>query len=111
MIPTKWFVDVYIAKDYDKLYDKLLRKYGETLKFWQDILDRNPTVFLYEDDKVESYIICCLSDFELNVVIHESVHISWYLAEKVGFSYERDHEIQAYYIEYIVEEILKMKNK
>lgn len=111
MIPTKWFVDVWITDNYEELCNKLSKKYGSSTDFWQKELSLRPSVITYEDIEKTNYIICLLEDFDLNVIVHETVHISWHLQDKVNFDYVNDTELQAYYIEYIVEEILKMKNK
>lgn len=108
LLPSKWFVDIWITKNYKTLCNNLSKKYGGSFEFWKNEINETQTVLSYENFKGHKYIICCLYDFDLSVIIHESVHITWHLQDKVNFDYENDQELQAYYVEYIVEEILKM---
>jgi hypothetical protein len=42
----------------------------------------------------------------VQVIVHESLHISWYICEYVGIGLTpKNHEAQAYILEYVVSKV------
>jgi len=52
-----------------------------------------------------TYII--LTDKDPAVIAHESLHATWFVAERVGLNFKKDDEAQAYLLQYIMEKIIE----
>jgi len=42
-------------------------------------------------------------------ILHEAIHVTWYLSEICGFNYKQDPELQCYLSEYLFNKIMAYK--
>ena len=102
--PTDILLEVFIGKRKD-IIKSLLKDYGEDKKYWKEMIDNGDCTVSWDN-----HIFIFMTEFDVNTIVHEATHATWYLDEIVGFNINQDNdEIQAYYMGYIVEKIFKMK--
>lgn len=117
LIPTEFHLDVFVSEDGDLICKDLSEKIGETPDYWKDYcFDDNGshTSAMVVDHEARDgtwSIIMLLRNFEEpSVIAHESVHVTWSLDKRVGLNFRhKSQETQSYYVGYIMDEILKMK--
>ena len=104
LTPTDICLEVLIGKK--KQMVKFLKKeYGQKKSHWKEMIGDSSCAVL---DANHIYIF--LLNDDISTIAHEAVHASWFLDEIVEFNYNQDNqEIQAYYVDYIVGEIISMK--
>lgn len=108
LIPTPFWVDVFVGGT--------LEQVEETLN---ELLDSDIKIEMHDDDDALTAEIECrnktsfllvLTDFTDHIIAHEASHVTWFLGKKIGLKWDHEsQELQAYYIDYIVREINKMK--
>ena len=109
LTPTDFTLQVFISKDFNttvSALNKKIEKYD-----WRKFFDFDSSGFFvkYITEKNKVRFVICLYGFKYQSVAHEAVHVTWELARIVGFNLSEDEELQAYYVGYIVDEIMKMK--
>ena len=108
LLPTEYTVDVFVCKNKDKIIKQLNEKVDKN-DWGKYFEDSSVGMCLYHTtDNNVRYLIMILSDFNPIIISHECIHISWRLADYCGFNFREDEEIQAYFVDYMVGEILKM---
>lgn len=104
LIPTDISLYVLVG-DRKKFPKKLKTIFGDKKSYWKSIIGDSNEALILDND-----IFIFLEELDPQVVVHETVHATWFLDELVdlGFSSE-SQEVQAYYVDYIFSEIMKMK--
>ena len=104
LTPTDICLEVFIGKKKD-IVKKLKKDNGEKKSYWKEMIGDSSCVV-----GLENHIFMFLLEDDIKTIVHESVHATWFLDEIVGFNFNiESQEMQAYYVDYIVGEILKMK--
>ena len=107
--PTNYSLQVFVCKDVSHTIATLNRKIEKYDWDKWFLFDTNGFFVKYITKNNRIRLIMCLYDFSHKEIAHEAVHVTWELARLVEFKYKKDEELQAYYVGYIVDEIMKMK--
>lgn len=110
LLPTAFTLEVIIGKRQCDVIENAIHNIGKKKKFWKKWA--SPNCCIYTKIKGVKRIIVILEGFDPAIIAHEATHVTWELDRNVRFNFDLNHhEIQAYMIEYIVEEILKIKEE
>jgi hypothetical protein len=108
--PTYAEVDVILGGSRKNLIKHLVRTYAESYEYYDQIIKGSfcGIVTLNGHDR----ILMAISNFsDLPVIAHEIVHCTWKLDALVGFNFnQKNQEIQAYYVSYILGKVLAVLN-
>ena len=114
LFPTKFDLDVWVCDDLEELSKSFQIKYGASSEYYKDELKPDAVQFL--DSTVESesggdrVIVMNMQKIEDSVVVHEIAHVLFKLSDVVGIEVSsKSQEWCAYFMEYVYEEIMKMK--
>ena len=104
LIPTDISLEIFIGKKKDIV--KKLKKYkGKKKSYWKDMVGNSSCAVGMPD-----HIYMFLLDTDIQTIVHEAVHATWHLDDIVDFGFDsHNQEIQAYYVDYIVGKVMKMK--
>ena len=111
LTPMHFDCEVIVCGNFHKACKAAAEITGSTIDEWYKNLESTSTASAinYEDPEGCTRLMIVSSGFFMPVMIHESVHIVWYLDKLTGLGISHDNqEIHAYLIEYMYEEILEM---
>jgi hypothetical protein len=104
--PTLFELDVWVCEEKEPICEAASKLYGETPEHYDAEVQHEMCCWL-EDKEGVKRIVIFLNKIQPEFVAHEALHATWQLAKFVGFRYShKNQETQAYYIEYIVRNIL-----
>lgn len=110
LIPTRFFVDVFISDDKGRIAREMHLRYGESEEYYEKHLT-NPYTAVVMDKSHEWRIVLCLPNFSNPTMVHEIIHITWKLEKFVHYGFSpKNEEIQAYYASYLFEELDDIRN-
>ena len=94
-------VDIWYCEDYGILEKDMCVHYNLNSK----ILNLMPYSHVLMDG---DNIVCVLRTNSKNTIVHECVHIAWYLLHTIHVNIDvNNHEIQAYLVDYLYEKIVE----
>lgn len=109
LTPTDICLEVFMGDRKDMI--NLLRKDHEKNKkkrrksYWKKVIGDSPCVV-----GMGNHIYMFLFNDDLQTIVHETVHATWFLDDIVEFNYDfQNQEMQAYYVDYIFSEIMSMR--
>ena len=106
LLPTDIQLEVFIG-DKKEIVKKMKGECGKKKSYWKEVVGDAPCVDMSPKG---NHIYMFLTDFDAQTIVHESVHVSWYLDDIVGLNLNYDsQETQAYMVDYVFGEIMKMK--
>lgn len=107
LTPTPYHVDVFVSKNIRAVEESMCELYDEKPGSLQLNMQKDDQGMVGE---VGKNIVMVITDFSETLISHEATHVTWMLAKKIGMTWdEESQELQAYYIDHIVSEVLKMK--
>jgi hypothetical protein len=115
LYPTLFSVDVWICTDLEELSKCFNIRYGATSDYYLGQLSPNQTMRIDSTDNSElnglRTIVVNLQNYDNAVIIHEIIHVIWYLSKLTGIEINRkSQEWQAYFVEYLFTEITKSED-
>lgn len=112
--PTPFTVKVFYSEDPSEMAGEFKKRFKIKGKRWTSYFknaDKGCDGFCDEFVSSEGQeLVMCLFVLNPGIIAHEAVHIAWYLSKftDMEFNYS-NQETQAYYIQYLVDEIMKIK--
>lgn len=107
LYPTDICLEVFIGKR-KQMVKSLCEDKSRTKSEWKEMVGDTSCV-VSDDNHIYMFLQKGMDD--LSTIAHESVHVSWFLADIVGFEFDVDHqEMQAYYVDYVFGKVLELKN-
>lgn len=110
--PTPFSVKVFYSKDPKEFAPKFKKLYkdGDWDNYFRDAFKNYYAFVSSVNSKKGTDIIVCFNTLRPDIVVHECVHITWFLQKftHMEFNYE-SQEAQAYYVQHLYKEILKLK--
>lgn len=107
LIPTPFYVDVFVGGSIREAEETLNELRGKEEKYFRLEFQEHQQAMTAE---AEGAFFMLLPDFSDHIISHEATHVTWLLGDKIGLDWDyQSQELQAYYIDYIVREINKMK--
>jgi hypothetical protein len=114
LLPTKFLLDVWICDNLNELSEAFHVRYGASVEYYKG--DLHPDAVQVIQSTVDSeckgskMIVMNMQELQDTVVLHEVVHVVFKLSKITGIEISyKSQEWVAYFVEYIYEEILKMK--
>ena len=106
LLPTSFELDCVIGGTRKQLIKHLATTYGEPKAYYDGIIV-GPFCGIVRVNGFDKVILCTTND-HIPVIAHEVVHATWKLDSLAGLNLDsRSQETQAYYVSYILIEILK----
>ena len=105
--PTLITLDVIISDNKPAVCEFLHRRYGEDVSYYERQVE-GPiccSITAYGEKRI---VVILKSKDDVAVMAHEVVHATWLLNKICGLGFDyKCNEVQAYYVSYIISEILK----
>ena len=111
LIPTEVKLCVVIGKK-KEVRKSLREKFGKRKSYWRDMITSDPCVFEQGNNRIVMSIITENGEVDLQDIVHEAVHVTWFLSDMVGLNLDSNsQETQAYYTDYIFGKVLDLSKK
>ena len=114
LYPTHFWLDIWITKNSDSLKQIFIDRYGITKQeLYNEPIGSDECMILYTEKDSElagekRFVIVLKNNKDVSVVIHEITHLKYQLSGETAIEITKDsQEWQAYFMEYITDEILK----
>jgi hypothetical protein len=114
LLPTKFSLDVWICDDLDELSAAFSVRYGASVEYYKGDLRPDAVEVISSTEASESrgdkVIVMNMQKLDAVIVLHEVIHVVFKLSKITGIEIcQKSQEWVAYFVEYIYEEILKMR--
>ena len=112
LTPTDFVVDAWIGDNVEEISKAWIDEYGYDSEFYEQFFTETTEgiVIQLEDREGITRFLASLPKLTPAVVLHECIHLSWYLDNQVGYNFSfSNQEIQAQYVEYLFKEIMSIK--
>jgi len=114
LCPTHHILDVWITDTPDSLNNIFMKRYGMTDKELEnEPINSNECMLLYSDKESDlqsekRFVMILENNKDVQIIIHEITHLKYQLSGETGIEITKDsQEWQAYFMDYIAEQILK----
>lgn len=106
--PTLFELDVWVCEEKEPIASGAAEMYGETREHYEEKMQHEMCCWLVDKEGTKRIVIF-LQKIVPEFAAHEALHATWQLAKFVGFKYShKNQETQAYFLEYIVRNILSI---
>lgn len=106
--PTLFELDVWVCAEKEPIGLAAGKMYGQNVGRFIEEMEHEMACWM-KDKEGTKRILMFLQAVRPEFVAHEAVHVTWRLADFVGFKYSaKNDETQAYFVEYIVRQIMSI---
>jgi len=110
LFPTKFWVDVWVTTNQDKVCQLFSDRYGESKEYYlKELRPEMVSEINVATLDSETRIVVNLVSFDPGVVVHEAVHVFYHL-QAITHLEIMSQEWIAYFIQYVVDNILDEKS-
>ena len=106
--PTEHVLTVYIDKNIDRVDEEVREVYDDV--YFEPLSETTKAFSFTAISNYEKvFVIGITRKSPDKEILHEIIHITWYIAKTCGFKYNEDPEFQCYLAEYLFNEVKKIQ--